>query len=91
MPSDDVAADKERNQWSTGDLLSPDRSHAETGFAFGGATIKSSRTSWNVGHRGVSDRDLDYFVLERQRRESEFEKLRQQRPIEEWKQQMEEE
>ena len=51
---------------------------------------KSSRTSWNAGHPGVSVCDLDYFVLERQRREFEFEKLRQQQQFVEWKQQMEE-
>ena len=45
MPSDDVAADRGWNQCSTGDLLSPGRSHTETGFAFGGERIKSSRTS----------------------------------------------
>ena len=83
--SDNVAADRGWNQSSTGDLLSPDKNHGETGFAFGGARTKSSRTSWNAGHPGVSDRDLDYFVLERQRREFEFEKLRQQQQFEEWK------
>ena len=77
LPSDDVAADRGWNQWSTDDLLSPDRSHAETGFAFGGARIEGNRTRWNAGHPGVSDRDLDYFVLERPRREFEFLKLRQ--------------
>ena len=51
---------------------------------------KSSRISWNAGNPGVSDHDLDYFILERQRREFEFEKLRQQQ-FEEWKQQIEEE
>ena len=91
LPMYDVAAGRGWNQWSTCNLLSPDRSHTETGVAFGGARIKSSRTSWNAGHAGVSDRDLDYFVLERQRREFEFEKLRQQQQFEEWKHQMEEE
>ena len=91
LPSDDVAADGEWNQWSTGHLLSPDRSHAETGFAFGEATLTNSKTSWNAEHPGVSDRDLDYFVLKRQRREFEFEKLRQQQQFKECKQQMEEE
>ena len=86
LPSDDVAADRGWNQWSTGDFFSPDRSHTETSFAFGGARIKSSRTTLNAGHPGVSDRDL-----ERQRWEFEFEKLRQQWQLEEWKQQMEEE
>ena len=90
LPSYDVAADRGWNQWLTGDLLSSDRSHKEKGFAFGGARIKSSRTSWNAGHPGVSDRDLGYFVLDRQRREFEFAKLRQQQHFEEWKQQMEE-
>ena len=85
----DVAADREWNQWSTGDVLSPDVSHTETGVAFGRARIKSSRTSLNAGHPGVSDRDLDYCVLKRQRREFEFEKLRQQQQFDEWKQQME--
>ena len=86
----DVAAGRGWNQWSTCNLLSPDRSHTETGVAFGGARIKSSRTSWNAGEPSVLDRDLDYFVLERQRREFESEKLRQQQ-FEEWKQQKEEE
>ena len=40
LPRDDVAADRGWNQWSTGDILPPDSSHAETGFAFGGARIK---------------------------------------------------
>ena len=53
--------------------------------------LKSSRTSWNAGHPCVSDRDLDYFILDRQRRKFEFEKLRQEQQFEEWKQQMEEE
>ena len=75
LPMYDVAAGRGWNQWSTDDLLSPDRSHTETGVAIGEARIKSSRTSWNAGHLGVSDRDLDYFVLERQRREFEFKKL----------------
>ena len=65
LPMYDVAADRGWNQWSTGGILSPDRIHTETGVAFGGARIKSSRTSWNAGHPGVSDRDLNYFVLER--------------------------
>ena len=69
--------------------MSPDRSHTETGVTFGGERIKSSRTSWNAGEPGVLDRDLDYFVLERQRREFESEKLRQQQ-FEEWKKQKEE-
>ena len=64
---------------------------AGIGSTFGGARIKSSSTSWNARHPGLSDRDLDYFVMERQRREFEFEKLRQQQKFEEWKQQMEEE
>ena len=91
LMSDDVAADRGRNQWSTGDLLSPDRNHAETGFAFGGARIESSRTSWNAGHPVVADRYLHYFVLERQRRDFEFEKQRQRQQFEERKQRMEEE
>ena len=74
----------------TGDLLSPDTNHIETGFAFGGARLKCIRTSWNVGHPGVSDRDLDYIALERQRQVFEFEKLKQWQ-FEEWKQQMKEE
>ena len=88
--NDDVAADKGWNQWSTGNLLSPDRNHTETGFAFGGANITSSRPNSKARYPGVSDRDLDYFVVEQQRREFEFEKLRQQRQFEAWKQQMEE-
>ena len=63
----------------------------ETGIVFGRARIKSSRMSWNPGNPGVSDHDLDYFILERQRRKFEVEKLRQQQQFEEWKQQMEEE
>ena len=91
LPNDDVTADRGWKRWSTGDLLSPDRSHAETCFAFGGARIKSRRTCWNARHPGVSDPDLYYFVLERQIREFELEKLRQQRQFGEWKQQTEEE
>ena len=91
LPSDEVATDRGWSQWSTGDLLSPDKNHTETGFAFGGERLKCSRASWNAGHPGVSDRDLDYFVSEQQRREFEFENLRQQRQFEEWKQQTKEE
>ena len=83
LPMYDVAADSEWNQWSTGDLLSPCSSHTETSVAFGEARIKSSRTSWNAGYPGVSDRDLDYFILERRRWEFEFEKLRWQQQFEE--------
>ena len=91
LPSDDVAAYRGWNQWSTGDLLTSHVSHNETGFAIIGARINSSSSSWNARHPGVSDRDLDYFVLKGQRRKFEFEKLRQQRRFAEWKQEMEEE
>ena len=89
--SDDFAAARDGTSGRQAICCNQTGTNTETGFAFGGARLKSSRTSWNAGYPEVSDRDLDCFVLQRQRREFEFEKLKQQRQFEEWKQKMEEE